>query len=222
MAGDRGVDRRVQRGAVGILHQLARPPAARAPVAEQHDETGIGQAEPALPVDRGDRHRRVVEEAREAHLGDAPGLRSRPSRMSRTSVRDAPTVPSGADRHAMEEPDRQPRAVGAHEVDVERLRLAASRACRLDDRQALDGDDVADMRGAGLELGEVDADPLGERCIQIADAPVRLEREEAGRRVVEVVDRVLQLLKNVLLVLALAGDVGDQPAGARRRLRRRG
>ena len=71
------------------------------------------------------------------------------------------------------------------------------------------------MRGARLELGEVDADPFGERGVQVADAPVRLEREEAGRRVVEIVDGVLQLLKDVLLVLALARDVGDEPADAR-------
>ena len=86
---------------------------------------------------------------------------------------------------------------------------------RLDDRKPLDGDDVADVRGARLELGEVDADPFGERRVQVADAPVRLEREEAGRRVVEVVDGVLQLLKDVLLVLALARDVADEPADAR-------
>ena len=83
-------------------------------------------------------------------------------------------------------------------------------------------DDVADVRRARLELGEVDADPFGERGVQIADAPVGLEREEAGRRVVEIVDGVLQLLKNVLLVLALARDVGDEPADARFRRRRPG
>ena len=56
----------------------------------------------------------------------------------------------------------------------------------------------------GLEAGEVDAEPLGERRVEIDDAAVRLGREEAGRRVVEIVDRVLQLLEDGLLLRPLA------------------
>ena len=99
------------------------------------------------------------------------------------------------------------------EVEVDDLGLAAApglAACRSD--RLSPRDDIADVRRARLELGEVDAEPLGERGVEVDDAAVRLEREEAGRRVVEIVDRVLQLLEDVLLVLALAGDVGDQPA----------
>ena len=44
----------------------------------------------------------------------------------------------GGDRHAMEEPHRQPRAVGAHEVEVERLRLGRAGLGRLDDGKPLD------------------------------------------------------------------------------------
>ena len=89
-----------------------------------------------------------------------------------------------------------------------------ARIGRLDDGKPLDGDEVADVRCARLELGEVDADPFGKRGVQVADAPVRLEREEPGRRVVEIVDGVLKFLKDVLLVLALARDVADEPADA--------
>ena len=95
------------------------------------------------------------------------------------------------------------------------FRFAPARIGGLDDGKPLDGDEVADVRGARLELGKVDADPFGERGVQVADAPVRLEREEAGRRMVEIVDGVLEFLKDVLLVLALARDVADQPADAR-------
>ena len=52
---------------------------------------------------------------------------------------------------------------------------------------------------------------LGERGVEIDDVAVAIDREEAGRRVVEIVDRVLQLLEDVFLPLALAGDVGDRP-----------
>ena len=38
-----------------------------------------------------------------------------------------------------------------------------------------------------------------------------IDREEAGRRMIEIIDGVLQLLKDVLLALELAGDVGDRP-----------
>ena len=218
LARDRRVDRRRHRRAVGFLHQLAEPPPApvdRPDLAEEHDEAGVGERDAALPVDRGDRHRRVVEEAGEAHLGDAARLRL----VAEPHVEDERARGAdravGGDRHAVQEARRQARAVGAHEVEIERLGLGARRARRLDHREPLDADDVAHVLGARLELGEVDADPFGERGVQVADAPVRLEREEAGRRMVEIVDGVLQLLKNVLLVLALARDVGDEPADMR-------
>ena len=38
-----------------------------------------------------------------------------------------------------------------------------------------------------------------------------VDREEAGGRMIEIVDRVLKLLEHVLLALAVAGDVGDRP-----------
>ena len=41
--------------------------------------------------------------------------------------------------------------------------------------------------------------------------PFALGGEEAGRRMVEIVDRVLQLLEHVLVPLELAGDVGERP-----------
>src|SRR5208283_6200326 len=38
-----------------------------------------------------------------------------------------------------------------------------------------------------------------------------IDREEPARRMIEILDRVLQFLEHVLLPLAVAGDVGDRP-----------
>ena len=67
------------------------------------------------------------------------------------------------------------------------------------------------LRPPERELGEIVVEPAGERRVHIGDRAARLDREEAGRRVVEEVDRVLQLLEDVLVALALARDVGDRP-----------
>src|SRR5262249_27390040 len=40
---------------------------------------------------------------------------------------------------------------------------------------------------------------------------VGIDREEAGRRVVEIIDGMLELLEHVLLPLELARDVGERP-----------
>ena len=71
--------------------------------------------------------------------------------------------------------------------------------------------DVGETQAAGAELGEIVAEPGGERRVQVDDVARRIDREEAGRRMVEIVDRVLQLLEDVLLPLALVRDVGDRP-----------
>jgi hypothetical protein len=49
--------------------------------------------------------------------------------------------------------------------------------------------------------------------VEIADVAVGIDGEEAGRRVIEIVDGVLQLLEDVLLALAVARHVGDGPQG---------
>ena len=64
---------------------------------------------------------------------------------------------------------------------------------------------------------------VGQRGVEIDDVALGIDREEAGRRVVEIVDGVLQFLEDVLLPLAVARDVGDGPQRqlARRARRRR-
>ena len=84
-----------------------------------------------------------------------------------------------------------------------RLRARRRRAPS-EERDAVAAHDIGERQRARLEAGEVDAEPFGERRVEIDDAPVRLGREEAGRRVVEIVDGVLQLLEDGLLLRPLA------------------
>jgi hypothetical protein len=54
-------------------------------------------------------------------------------------------------------------------------------------------------------------EPIGERGVEINDIAVGLGGKEAGGRMVEIVDGVLQLLKHVLVPLELARHVGQRP-----------
>ena len=54
-------------------------------------------------------------------------------------------------------------------------------------------------------------EPRRERGVEIADVAIAIDGEEAGRRVIEIVDGVLQFLEDVLLALAVARHVGDGP-----------
>ncbi len=54
------------------------------------------------------------------------------------------------------------------------------------------------------ELGDVVVEPIGERRVHVGDGAVGLGREEPGRRVVEIVDRVLQVLEEGFVAVAFA------------------
>ncbi len=134
----------------------------------------------------------------------------------------------GGDRNVMEETRRERLAVPLDEVEVDDLVAVAAafgeRAGK--ERDVVAADDVAEGQRARFEAGDVDAEPFGEGSVEVDDAAVRLGGEEAGRRVIEIVDGVLQLLEDGLLLLPLVGDVGDRPgdmaAAARRRRQRAG
>ena len=66
-------------------------------------------------------------------------------------------------------------------------------------------------QAAGADLGEVMVEPIGERGVDIDEFARGIDREEPARRMVEIFDRMLQLLKHMLLPLAVAGDVGNRP-----------
>ena len=60
-------------------------------------------------------------------------------------------------------------------------------------------------------MREVVIEPAGERRVHVHDRAVRLRREEAGGRVVQIVDRVLEILEKGLVLVVLTRFVGDAP-----------
>ena len=145
--------------------------------------------------------------ARKSSPASSPG-----ARLS-TSVREAPGSP------ALEKATRCSSRTGRN-WPWRRLRSTSNRSVvtspgrpetTLSSAAPSAGDDVGELELAGGELGDVVVEPVGQRRVDIDDRAVRLGGEEAGRRMVEIVDRVLQVLEEVLVALALARDVGDDP-----------
>ena len=104
-------------------------------------------------------------------------------------------------------------AVRLAKVEIERLGLLQSRfrLHRSDQRQSFAGDQIVDRHRPRLELGEIKAEPVGERRVDIEDLALLACGEEPGGRMVEIIDGVLQLLEEALLVVALRSDVGNLP-----------
>ncbi len=144
-----------------------------------------------------------------ARCGSVPSSRER----LMTSVREGPGAPSAPNATLWNSRagTRAPRA--GLEVDVEHFgaHLAGRRNQRGEQRRALARHDVVELQAARGELREIVVEPVGERRIEIDDAAVALRREEARRRMVEIVDGVLQFLEDVLMPLKLARHVGERP-----------
>ena len=140
---------------------------------------------------------------------------SLPSSLARlsTSVREAPARAVGAERHFMKQPHRHRLAAARLEIEIEHLGLHFARRGieRGEQRGALAGDDIVELERAGADLGEIVIEPGRQRGVEIDDVARRIDREEAGRRVIEIVDGVLELLEHVFLALAVARHVGDRP-----------
>ena len=77
--------------------------------------------------------------------------------------------------------------------------------------RAVAGQNVGEPQPAGAHVREIVIEPGRERCVDVADVAIGIDREEARRRVIEIVDGVLQFLEDVFLALAIAGHVGDGP-----------
>ena len=132
-------------------------------------------------------------------------------------VRLGPGAPSRVARDAVHEAHRQRLAGDRRQVEIDdgvarRARIGLDRA---DQRHAVAGDDFRKRGVAGREARKVDAQPFGERGVDVGDAAFLVGGEEAGRRVVEMVDRLLQVEEEALLLGPLARDVGDLPGGQR-------
>src|SRR5205814_8242554 len=67
------------------------------------------------------------------------------------------------------------------------------------------------LRPARADLREIVIEPAGESGIEVADVTLLIDREEPSGRVIEIVDRVLQFLKHVLLPVAVTCHVADGP-----------
>jgi hypothetical protein len=109
--------------------------------------------------------------------------------------------------------DGQRLAVAAPEIDVDDLRahVPGRSAARRHQRDDVRRRDVGDREAAGADLGEIVVEPGGERGVHVDDGAARIDRQEAGGSMVEVVDRVLEFLEDVLLPLPLVRDVGHRP-----------
>ena len=128
-------------------------------------------------------------------------------------MREGPGAPSAPNATLWNSRAGTVRPVAGLEVDIEDfgLHVAGHRRERGEQRRALARHDVVELEAAGADLREIMVEPIGERGVEIDDVAVALGGKEAGRRMVEIVDRVLQLLKHVLVPLELAGHVGQRP-----------
>jgi hypothetical protein len=115
--------------------------------------------------------------------------------------------------NAVDQLHRQAHAVGLGQFHVDHrcARHAGFRPHRIDHRHAVAGDDVGNRNRSRPEGRQVDAEPAGKRRVDILDAPVPVCREETDRRLVEIVDRLLQFEECLLLVVTLFRDVGQPP-----------
>ena len=212
---------RLEAAALALRHHGEdRTLLAIAGAAEQAHEARVAVADPAFAVDGGDRHRRVVEEAREAHLGVAQRIARRLARAAQHQRARRAGRSVAGEGHLVVEPHRQQFAVLAPQIKVEdfRLHLARHRREIGQECRPRSGNEIGKLQPGRRYLGEVVAEPARERRVQINDAARGLDREEAGGSVVEKVDRVLQLEKGVFLPLALARDFRDPPHRELRKL----
>ena len=113
----------------------------------------------------------------------------------------------------MIEAHRHGLAAAHAQIDVEHFGFdfAGHRHDRSQQRGAVAGYDVGQLQATRPDLRQIVIEPVGQRGVDVPDLSGRIDREEAARRMVEILDRVLQFLKYVLLPLAIAGDVGDRP-----------
>ena len=213
---DRGFERRpVALGDDGADRTVPPSPLAAAHALEQPREQRIGAHDAALSVDGGDRHRRMMEKAHEADFRGALRIGAVVARAIEHQRARSAGRAVGAESELVKEANRQRAPAAGLEIEVEHLglHLARSRPQRRQQGGAVAGNKVGELEAAGADLGKVLVEPIGERGVEIDDVALGIDGKEAGRRVIEIVDGVLQFLKDILLPLALAGDVAERPDG---------
>ena len=122
----------------------------------------------------------------------------------------------------MEQADRKRRAVAPLQIQVQHLgaQFAGHRRRLRQQHGGIAGHDIAQAQRAVHRLGQIEAEPPRQRRVHILDLAALVGGEEARRRVIKIVDGVLQLLEDIFLALALQRHVSDAPDRARLGLRR--
>ena len=130
-----------------------------------------------------------------------------------TSERDGPGAPSPEKATLWRMRAGKQPALARLEVDVELLRRHFARAAghHGEHRAAVSGDDVVDLEPADAELGEIVVEPAGEGGVHMRDRAVGLGGKKACGRVVEIVDRVLEILEEGFVPVVVAGLVRNRP-----------
>ena len=171
-------------------------------------------------VDGRDRHRRVMEEPHEADFGGALRIGAVVAgAVEHERARGAGRA-VGAVSELVKHPHRQRAPAAGAQIEIEHLGLdlAGRRPQRGQQGGAVAGDEIGELQAARADLGQILIEPIGERGIEIDNLAFVIDREKSGRRMIEIVDGVLQFLKDILLVRALARHVGQatRPSACRR------
>ena len=222
-------DRRFQRRPVALGHHRQDRT-----LLVQHAVEGTGKAriaarDAAELVDGRNRHRRILEEAHEAHFGRALRIAAVVlGAVEHQRARDAGRA-VGAERHLMKQPHRHRLAGARLEVEIEHFGFdVAGRGIeRGQQRRAFAGDNIGELERADADLRQILIEPGRQRGVEINDVAGAIDREEAGRRVVEIIDGVLEFLEHVFLAgrarasrrrsttPSSARRAGSRPAAAR-------
>ena len=177
-------------------------------------ERGVGTQHAAGGVDRRDRHRGRIENAGEAHFGRAQVFALDLARGAVDHQRaGGARRPVAGKGDFVENARRQQAALTRLEVDVELLgRHFAGRAGdHGEHRAAVSGHDIVDLEPADAELSEIVVEPAGQGGVHMRDRAIRLGREKPSRRVIEIVDRVLEILEEGFMPGVVARLIRDRP-----------
>ena len=213
------LDRFAQRGMIALGDKVENRQPSRGAVASgrglgEAGKGGVGTQHCACGVHRGDRHRGRIENAGEAHLGRAQvfalDLAGGAIDHQRAGGARRPVAGKG---DLVQDARREQPALAGLQVDVELLRRHFARRAghHGEHRSAVSGDDVVDLEPADAELGEIIVEPAGQGGVHVRDRAVGLGRKEAGRRVVEIVDRVLKILEEGFMPGVVASLIRDRP-----------
>ena len=139
-------------------------------------EQRVASARCGRPVDGRDRHRRIVEEAHEAHFGGALRIGAVVARAVEHQRARGAGRAVGAERDLVEQPHRQRAAAARLEIEVEHLGLHLARRGRrasVSSAAPSPGDDIGELQPAGADLREIVVEPGRQRGVEIDDVARR-------------------------------------------------